>query len=118
MTAEQFENIKQWFETYVDDITPDDDTLSALIELKRVHSAEVAVNCREIAEDANFSAPEIRTADALGVLHDVGRFSQIVRFRTFSDSESFNHGEHGYDIIVKSNVLSPLSAIDKERILN
>jgi hypothetical protein len=117
MTAEQFKNIKDWFESYVDDITPDDETLSALIDLKRVHSAEVAVNCKEIAEDANFSGPDIRTAEALGVLHDAGRFSQIVKFRTFSDSESFNHGEHGYDILVKSDVLSPLSDLDRDRIL-
>ncbi|MFC1650815.1 HD domain-containing protein [Candidatus Latescibacterota bacterium] len=118
MTAEQFDDLKNWFETYVDDITPDNYKIKSLINLKRVHSNKVAVNCREIAEDANLPSYDRLTAEMLGLFHDIGRFSQLVEFQTFSDSDSINHGEHGHEIVRKSNVLSTVSDMDEQRILH
>ncbi|MFC1538912.1 HD domain-containing protein [Candidatus Latescibacterota bacterium] len=118
MTIEQFDDLKKWFETYVDNVTPDDNRLKTLITLKYNHSHEVAVNCRGIAEDANMSASDILTAELLGLFHDIGRFSQLVEFQTFSDPDSLNHGEHGYEIAIKTDVLSAVSDSDKQRILN
>lgn len=51
---------------------------------------------------------DILIAEAPGLLHDVGRFSQLVEFGTFSDTDSINHGESGYKIIKHFEVFSPL----------
>ncbi len=116
MTKEQFARIRGWFESYVADITPDDKKVADLIGLKRVHSEKVAGHCAAIARDEGFSGPDTRTAEALGILHDIGRFAQIVEFMTFNDTGSFNHGEYGAEIIGKSDVLAALNEPDRGRI--
>lgn len=50
----------------------------------------------------------------IGLLHDIGRFSQIERFGTFNDKESIDHGRLGAKIIAVN--LPSASLVNKELI--
>jgi len=110
MNNNQCNEIRAWFFHYVENISHDSGILKPLIQLKLDHSLHVADDSREIAENLKWPLSEIVIAETLGLLHDVGRFSQIVEFRTFSDPDSINHGERGYHIIRDLDVLSSLPA--------
>ncbi len=118
MNVEHFNHLKKWFLKYIEDISPNNGRLKSLIQLKTVHSLNVAENSRALAEDLKLSQFDILTSEALGLFHDIGRFSQIIEFQTFSDPDSINHGEHGYKIIKQFDILSTLPAIDQKRILD
>lgn len=74
---------------------------AAPIRLKIVHSAAVLANARILAIEEGF-ATDIARACLLGALyHDVARFPQYLRYRTFKDSLSTNHGLWGARILKK-----------------
>ena len=48
---------------------------------------------------------ELRLAQIIATLHDVGRFEQYARYHTFVDRRSDNHAELGAEIITRSGIL-------------
>ena len=46
----------------------------------------------------NLEKEDIKLAELIGLLHDIGRFEQLKRFNTFVDKKSINHGEFGGEI--------------------
>ncbi|MBT4482273.1 MAG: HD domain-containing protein [Candidatus Latescibacteria bacterium] len=118
MNINQLKVIKKWFHAYVEDITPDNDKLIHLIRLKYDHSLHVAENSRLIAEGMKWLKSDINVAEALGLLHDVGRFSQVVEYRTFYDPDSINHGERGFKVVGESGILSALPQNEQMKILD
>lgn len=89
-----------------------------MMELKREHCAAVARNCRALATSSGWGKEEINTAEALGFLHDVGRFPQLEEYKTFRDDESINHGERGWQALRESELLTEVDAELREIILN
>lgn len=93
------------FEAYARSYFSGDQSDDRHLRLKMDHTAEVLAYAREIAaREKDFSTVgfgfEARRALALAALfHDIGRFEQFRRHRTFSDSLSFNHGRFGASIL-------------------
>ncbi|MDR3176912.1 MAG: HD domain-containing protein [Desulfovibrio sp.] len=71
------------------------------LRLKVDHTFRVCANARSLAEqeEALCEEPVARALDLAALYHDVGRFEQFRRFRTFSDAVSLNHGALGAKII-------------------
>ncbi|MBQ2639453.1 MAG: HD domain-containing protein [Bacilli bacterium] len=57
------------------------------------HTFRVMDLCGEIAESLNLSDEEIKLAKLCGLLHDLGRFEQWKRYKTFNDMDSIDHGD-------------------------
>lgn len=75
------------------------------IDLKIRHSREVLATARAIVTESPMSA-ELRRASLLAALyHDVARFEQYRRYRTFRDRESCNHGLLGVKILKRERRL-------------
>ena len=106
MTSELLENIRAWYQKYVEKFISENSQFAFLIQPRVEHNCHVAINCRELAEELGWPENEVITAEILGLLHDVGRFSQFAEFGTFVDTESVNHGERGYEVISRSLILS------------
>lgn len=70
------------------------------------HSMRVARLCREIACDLGWPDNEAGAAEAMGWLHDIGRFVQYDRYGTFNDAASVDHGALGADLILWDGVLT------------
>jgi len=108
---------KMWFLSYVEEYLPHDDQTLPMIRLKQEHSVRVSENCRTLAEELTWSRNDIAAAELLGLLHDIGRFAQFSKYRTFLDSASINHGEFGYDFLVGSGTADHLPVAYRGRIL-
>ncbi len=98
----------EWLDGYIEEHVPAGMHDHPLIEVKRAHSRRVAVTCRELAADLGFPDDDAAACEAMGVLHDTGRFGQYARYRTFSDEGSVNHGELGWEIVREEGVLDML----------
>jgi HD superfamily phosphodiesterase len=117
MNEQTLQDIRKWFGAYAKRYRASDGKLHAALQLKVDHSARVAAETSGIAQDMGWPAEECRTAAALGLLHDIGRFEQFTRFRTFLDKKSVDHGEQGYEVMSSSDALASCSAFEKEAIL-
>ncbi|MDL2271723.1 HD domain-containing protein [Desulfovibrio sp. OttesenSCG-928-I05] len=78
------------------------------LRLKEEHSLNVLFAAGRIAaEEPVFTPPALRRALLLAALyHDLARFPQYARFKTFSDPRSFNHGHMASREIGRLNLLA------------
>ena len=118
MTRQQLFKLRKDFERYVDSFAVAGDGIHPLLQLKAEHSRRVADEARMLSADLGWSASERNVAEALGLLHDIGRFSQFLEYRTFSDSASVDHGEYGWTMTGRTAWLSGLPIKERESILN
>jgi hypothetical protein len=56
-------------------------------------------------------------AEAIALFHDIGRFPQYARYKTFRDSVSVNHGLLGAQTLLKEGVLHCLPENEQELII-
>lgn len=99
MTREEKNDLRTWFERYVDGFRDQDGVLHPLLELKRCHSLRVAENAGVIAGDLYFPESEKRLAEGFGLVHDVGRFAQFARYGSFRDADTVDHGAEGRRVL-------------------
>lgn len=93
--------VRKAFDEYVEQY----DSKDGKIKLKIDHIKRVADISRKLATQLNLSNEEIKLAELIGWLHDIGRFEQIKRYNTFVDKDSINHGELGVDILFKDGLV-------------
>lgn len=62
------------------------------LQLKQEHTRRVAANCDMLALAAGCLPRQALLARRIGWCHDLGRFLQFPRYRTFDDSKSLDHG--------------------------
>ncbi len=112
------QRLSRWFHAYAESFyTPEaEDRMN--ISLKIEHTRHVRENIAEIAGEHAGSAEKTRLAEAVALLHDVGRFPQYARYGTFRDSDSVNHGRLGAGVLQEHGVLDGLPASDREVILD
>jgi HD superfamily phosphohydrolase YqeK len=113
MTPEELQSLKSWFFEYSGSFP-----LSAVedqrnIALKREHTRLVRLNSRRIAQHLRLGREETMLAEAAALFHDVGRFPQYARYRTFDDSISINHAVLGAHVLLEHDALSELSKQDQ-----
>ena len=85
--------------------------------LKFHHTYRVMEYAKEISESINYKDKDTVMLGAL--LHDIGRFEQYKTYLTYEDSKSVDHGDFGYDILIKDNLIDKfVDEKDKETVLN
>ncbi|WP_321431261.1 HD domain-containing protein [uncultured Methanolobus sp.] len=117
MDEEKFNDLKTWFEDYVRSFHSDDSFVRQNVILKENHSIRVCENAALIAASENMDHKEYYLAKAIALLHDVGRFEQISKYRTFKDSESENHAVLGVKILKAEKVLEKLPVTEQRIVL-
>lgn len=85
--------------------------------LKEQHTYNVCKNIVKIAKAQSLNDGKIILAEATALFHDIGRFPQYAKFRTFRDSISINHGCLGADTLVEEGVLHTLQSSEQETII-
>ena len=95
------EKAKKEFENYVSNY----DMSLEKLNRKRSHSYRVMKISTQIAQSQNLSEEEIEIATLIGLLHDIARFEQYTKYRTFKDADSIDHGDLGVEILQKDNYL-------------
>ena len=78
---------------------------------KLEHIMRVATISKNLAKDLQLTEEQIRLAELIGILHDIGRFRQYQIFDQNTNSivldttPKFNHGEEGVAILKKDNYI-------------
>ena len=88
------------FEKYISDFDREDER----IKLKITHTYHVADNCLALAKELKQDAHDTALSYLLGMLHDIGRFEQTVKYNTFLDDKC-DHAEEGADYLVQGGHL-------------
>lgn len=91
------ENAKEEFIKYTENYDLTDENLGG----KQKHSLRVMQISEEIARDLKLNQEEIKLAALIGLLHDIARFEQYTKYKTFRDLDSIDHGDYGAKILKK-----------------
>ena len=105
------ENAKKVFDEYVSNYDP----IVGRIKLKIEHIKRVAENIKNIALEQDLDSEQIKLAEIIGLLHDIGRFEQVRLYDTFSDKISVNHGEYGVKVLFEDGLINKFNLNEKEK---
>lgn len=83
------------------------------IKLKIAHMERTSKMAKEIAKDLELSEEDIKLAELIGLLHDIGRFEQIRKYHTFNDRKSVNHAEYGVKVLFEEGKIREFIQTDK-----
>ena len=106
-----------WFRTYVAEFCRRDPRAESVYRMKAEHTGRVRLEMRNLAAEAGLAGPELEAAETAALLHDVGRFEQYERYRTFRDGESEHHGRLALRVIRAHGLLEGRPARERRRIL-
>jgi hypothetical protein len=92
--------------------------LHPMQQLKLEHSIRVSADARAIAEGMSWLAEEVALAETVGLLHDTARFPQFKQYGTFSDADSIDHGDLGFQTLEKEGIIDGLADEPRALILH
>ena len=114
MQESQLQTFKGWFTDFVRGFyTADDDYLNANIQLKECHTHRVCNEMRQLTAALKMDENDTLIAEAIALFHDVGRFPQFQKYRTYKDTTSENHCLLALKVLGEHNVLVDLSDDDR-----
>jgi len=114
ITDTELSDISKWFDEFTENYYGHDETVNKNLGIKQDHTSRVCIEILSIGIQLGLSGEELRLAELIALLHDVGRFEQFARYRTFSDSKSENHALLGLKIIIENRILENLDTEVKE----
>ncbi len=104
----QLNKLKAWFDEYVTGFYGEDRYVNANLKLKQDHTYRTRDEMLLLASQLGLNIRQLRTAETIAIFHDIGRFEQFVRYRTYNDVRSVDHCRLALQIIHNTHVLEPL----------
>ena len=117
MHSDHLATLQSWFTGYSESFLSGDTNLDSPLVLKIDHTFRVCSNIRLLAQSIGLADGHLCIAEAVGLLHDVGRFEQYRRYGTFNDRRSVNHAVLGIDIVRQEELLEDLAADERGMIV-
>ena len=108
MTEEEIRPLRRWFENYVKTFYTEDADVQAHVRLKEDHTSRVCDRMRELSGTLQLTQEQKGLAETVALFHDVGRFLQYTKYRTFNDFRSEDHACMGVRILREYGVLAEL----------
>ncbi|WP_027717115.1 HD domain-containing protein [Desulfovirgula thermocuniculi] len=108
MHVRQLELLREWFKEYARGFYSPDPQIQEAISYKEKHTRQVCEKIVRLGRSLGLEEGDLLLAEAVALLHDVGRFVQLARYRTFNDRRSENHALLGVRELEASGVLRPL----------
>ncbi|WP_207263334.1 HD domain-containing protein [Desulfovibrio sp. Huiquan2017] len=85
------------------------EAIRARVRRKIVHPMRVLAHVRRILAEER-PGPELAlAAEIAAILHDIGRFAQLVDLRTVDDAAAYDHGAEGARILAEGDILDGLN---------
>jgi len=94
-----------------------DEGVDRNLRLKLAHTFRVRNEAAALADAEHFSPEEKTLVLRAALLHDLSRFEQFTRFRTFNDIDSFDHGDRSAELAVQRNMIGDLSEEERADVL-
>ncbi len=117
MNNEALRSFYSWFNNYVKNFYSGDPNTHFHVRLKEQHTARVCKNILSIGKSIGLDENRLFIAETIALFHDIGRFGQFLKYRTFSDSKSEDHARLGVNILKELKVLDCLPELEKDIIL-
>ncbi|MBG0791653.1 MAG: HD domain-containing protein [Desulfovibrionaceae bacterium] len=108
----------KWFDAYTRSYVaraPKDILLT--VQSKISHTMRVLAHVRAIIGESAVPDGLKPVAEIAAILHDVGRFPQLVQSASFDDRTGYNHAEEGEKILRTATVLEPFDPAFRELVL-
>ena len=109
--------LDSWFSDYVAAFCRRDPDASPVYRMKEAHTRRVRRGMRRLGAESGLDGRELALAETAGLLHDLGRFGQYERYRTFRDDRSEHHGRTAVRVIAAHGLLSAVPAAERRRLL-
>jgi hypothetical protein len=116
MVHSDLARLQSWFASYVSGFFTGSDELDRVFKLKQMHTERVCFTIRRLGKALQLSSRDLLLAEVAALLHDVGRFSQFARYRTFRDKDSTHHGRLGLRVANRHGLLSAFSPAERRHI--
>ncbi len=112
-------NIDDFFKKYTKKILETAKSETEYIHIKRKidHSYRVANLSVRIGKSLNLNEHDISLIKTMSLIHDIGRFTQFIKYKTYDDLLSENHALLSAKIIEKENILSNYNEEEQKLIL-
>ncbi|MBE9468886.1 MAG: HD domain-containing protein [Bacteroidetes bacterium] len=117
LTLKDLAFYKNWFTQYVNSFSSEDKVLQKNIDIKKIHTYNVCKAIIEIGKSINLTQNDLYLAELIALFHDIGRFEQFARYRTFVDSKSENHAILGINVLREKEVFKNLKDSTSDFIL-
>jgi len=114
MEQKQLDEFRRKFDEYAAGFYGDDEFVNANLKLKEDHSRRTCEEMRYLADEVALTANQRRIAEAAALFHDLGRFKQFVKYRTYNDTKSVNHCWLSLEILRERNMLAGVEEREKE----
>jgi HD superfamily phosphohydrolase YqeK len=88
------------------------------VNLKIEHTLRVLNEAENLAENEKFDQKSKCALLYAALLHDLSRFEQFVKYKTFRDSESFDHGVRSAELTAELNFVGHLEADIQQNIIS
>lgn len=75
------------------------------IKRKYIHSYRTAAIAYKIAKSLKLTKEQQEMAYLMGLLHDLGRFEQVIKYDTFNDLQSLDHGDFGTELLFEKGMI-------------
>jgi putative nucleotidyltransferase with HDIG domain len=105
----KFQQLKKFFDSYTAKFNLENKKDQKNIQLKIDHSKRVTEDMEEIIAGMTLSTEEKYLAKTIALYHDIGRFKQYKKYKTFSDYKSEDHGQLGVEVIKENKLIEDLS---------
>ncbi|MFP4014200.1 MAG: HD domain-containing protein [Chitinispirillaceae bacterium] len=115
---EILKHIESWFDEYTSSFSSPDVSTEGALRLKEEHCRRVMNEIRSIGRSVHLDDTRMEMASIAGLLHDIGRFEQFMKYRTFLDRKSINHAALSASIVQREQILSSMDESSKNGILN
>jgi len=113
MDQADLDRLQSWFDGYVRTFRDTDPEGLKNILMKEDHTRKVCQVMDALSAGEGLSAEDGRIAAAVALLHDVGRFPQYLKWRTFRDSESDNHARLSVEVMREQHLLEGLTSAER-----
>ncbi len=114
MTGTDGEHFRQWVREYIATFYTDDDYVNMNVRLKEDHTRRVCENIVAIGNDLDLDPHALLLAEVTALFHDIGRFEQFRRYRTFNDARSENHALLALRVLEEHDLLRRLPPAERE----
>ncbi len=117
ITKDHLKKFEKWFGGYLRPFEAGDEEIRRNTRLKKEHTRRVRGEIADLGRELGLPEEDLLLADTLALFHDLGRFEQYSRYRTFVDRDSEDHAALGVKILEEHRVLAGLEGKTRELIL-
>jgi hypothetical protein len=116
MQQNRLKKFRAWFADYVAGFYGDDEYINANLKLKEDHTRRTCEEMLHLSEALALSGNQKRIADVIALFHDIGRFEQFVKYRTYVDGRSVDHCLLGLEVLRRTKVLEDVDETERQLI--